>query len=36
MKKEELLNKLRMGTTVQFDMPEEPVEGIVYKNIAVR
>ena len=34
MKKEELLNKLRMGTTVQFDMPEEPVKGIVYKNVA--
>lgn len=34
MKKEELLNKLRQGTTVQFDMPEEPVKGIVYKNVA--
>lgn len=34
MKKEDLLNKLRQGTTVQFDMPEEPVKGIVYKNVA--
>lgn len=33
MKKEELFDKLRGGITQQFDMPTEPVKGIVYKDI---
>lgn len=33
MKKEQLLDKLRGGITQQFDMPVEPVKGIVYKDI---
>ncbi|WP_061868838.1 LutC/YkgG family protein [Prevotella intermedia] len=33
MKKEQLLDKLRGGITQQFDMPTEPVKGIVYKDI---
>ena len=33
MKKEELFDKLRGGVTQQFDMPAEPVKGIVYEDI---
>lgn len=33
MKKEQLLDKLRGGITQQFDMPTEPVKGIVYEDI---
>ena len=33
MKKEELFDKLRGGITQQFDMPTEPVKGIVYEDI---
>lgn len=33
MKKEELFDKLRGGITQQFDMPAEPVTGIVYEDI---
>ena len=33
MKKEELFDKLRGGVTQQFDMPTEPVKGIIYKDI---
>ncbi len=33
MKKEQLFDNLRSGVTQQFDMPAEPVKGIVYENI---
>lgn len=33
MKKEQLFDKLRGGVTQQFDMPTEPVKGIIYKDI---
>lgn len=33
MKKEELFDKLRGGIARQFDMPAEPVKGIVYEDI---
>lgn len=33
MKKEQLLDKLRGSITQQFDMPAEPVKGIVYEDI---
>ncbi|GAB6976376.1 LutC/YkgG family protein [Prevotella falsenii] len=33
MKKEQLFDKLRGGVTRQFDMPAEPVKGIVYEDI---
>ena len=34
MKKEELLNKLRRNVVRQFDMPNKPVDGIVYSDVA--
>ena len=34
MKKEDLFAKLRQGTCQQFDMPKEPVKGIVYDDVA--
>lgn len=33
MKKEELLNKLRRNVVRQFDMPNKPVDGIVYSDV---
>ena len=33
MKKEQLFDKLRGSITQQFDMPAEPVKGIVYEDI---
>ncbi len=33
MKKEELLNKLRKNTHVQFDMPDMDIKGIQYEDI---
>ena len=33
MKKEQLFDKLRGGVTQQFDMPTEPIKGIIYKDI---
>lgn len=33
MNKEELLSKLRRNTIHQFDMPENPVEGIKYQDV---
>ena len=33
MKKEELLNKLRRNVVRQFDMPNKPVDGIVYRDV---
>lgn len=33
MKKEELLNKLRCNVLRQFDMPNKPVDGIVYSDV---
>lgn len=33
MKKEDLFAKLRQGTRQQFDMPKEPVKGIVYDDV---
>lgn len=33
MKKEQLFDKLRQGVTRQFDMPTQPVDGIVYPDV---